>query len=60
MGGAGAALVGSRGLCCFSGLCFGFPVDSRLNANKHLAYLVLCAAMGTPQGLEGCSIALLS
>lgn len=32
---------------------------AELSVNKHLAHLVLCAAFGTPHGLDGCSLALL-
>lgn len=65
MGEAGAALVGSRGWgfhnsAAFQGCVLASLWTAELSVNKHLAHLVLCTALGTPQGLEGCSLALLS
>lgn len=47
-------------LLIFQGCVLASLWTAELSVNKHLAHLILCAALGTPHGLEGCTLALLS
>lgn len=57
--------MGSRGQglqdsAAFQGCVLASLWTAEPSVNKHLAYLVLCAALETPHGLKECSLALLS